>query len=267
MLFKLFKKMSGINSNTKSNTRNATTLSIQSNAYIDEDKITLILIEQKKDFSDKIKGIYDDLNTKIILDQLGAEQNDKSELLSYEHFQKIKYVGKNRLFIIIILLGFVIFTTHLISVYEINGIINTIEEELIASIISYVKMEKREEKDDFYQNFNTLNGRFPDYSVFFISSFFSQYLGECQGYTISTIVISIMNFLILFFGFKEYKFNIERNNYKNYSFNQFLYLYIIYLFLCILEGIIALLPLKIIKEGFIFYETYKQKLEEDNKKM
>ena len=76
-----------------------------------------------------------------------------------------------------------------------------------------------------------------------------------------------MNFLILFFGFKEYKFNIERNNYKNYSFNQFLYLYIIYLFLCILEGIIALLPLKIIKEGFIFYETYKQKLEEDNKKM
>ena len=172
MLFKLFKKMSGINSNTKSNTRNATTFSIQSNAYIDEDKITLILIEQKKDFSDKIKGIYDDLNTKIILDQLGAEQNDKSELLSYEHFQKIKYVGKNRLFIIIILLGFVIFTTHLISVYEINGIINTIEEELIASIISYVKMEKREEKDDFYQNFNTLNGRFPLILFFLYPHFF-----------------------------------------------------------------------------------------------
>ena len=240
-------------------------LNIHSDYYINEDSIPLILKEQKEDFSNKIKGIYDDLNTKIVLSQLASEQNDRNELLSNEHFQNIKYLGKNRLFIAIIFLGVLIFVTHLISIYDRNGIMITIEEELIASIHSYIKNENREEEDDFYQNFNKLNGRLPDYSVFFITSVFSEYLDESLGHTFLIIFILIINFIILFFGFKEYEFNIERKNYKNYSLNQFMHLYIIYLFLCIFEGFIALLPLKIIKEGFIFYENYKKKLEKKEK--
>ena len=137
------------------------------------------------------------------------------------------------MFILIILLGFIIFTTHLISIYEINCIITTIEEELLASINSYVRKEDRESIDDFYQNFNKINNRLPDYSVFFISTFLSEYLNECLGYVLLTIVILIFNFLALFFGFKNYEFNIERNNYKNYSLSQFMHLYILYLCLCI----------------------------------
>jgi len=225
--------------------------------YIDEDSIPLILTEQKKDLSDKIKGIYDDLQSKITIYHLGSEQNDKNELESYNQFQNKEYLEANKLLGLVIFFGVLIFATHLVSVYEINGIISAIEEELIATIKSYLKMEKREANDDFYQNFNKLNAKLPDYSVFFISSFLYQCLDESLGYALLTIFILILNFLILFFGFKDYEFNVERNNYKNYSFSQFIHLYIIYLFLCIFEGIIALLPLKIIKEGFIYYENYK----------
>ena len=152
-------------------------------------------------------------------------------------------------------LGVIIFTTLLVSVYEINGIISSIEKEKIASIKSYVKMEKREANDDFYQNFNKLNDKLP---FFLISLSLSQCFDEGLGYALLTIFILIFNILILFIGFKDYEFNVERNNYKNYSLSQFIHLYIIYLFLCIFEGIIALLPLKAIKEGFIFNENYKK---------
>ena len=64
-------------------------------------------------------------------------------------------------------LGVIIFTTLLVSVYEINGIISSIEKEKIASIKSYVKMEKREANDDFYQNFNKLNDKIPIILIFF----------------------------------------------------------------------------------------------------
>ena len=37
----------------------------------------------------KIKGIYDDLNTKIVLSQLASEQNDRNELLSNEPIDMI----------------------------------------------------------------------------------------------------------------------------------------------------------------------------------
>ena len=64
----------------------------------------------------------------------------------------------------------------LISIYEINSIINAIGEELMASSKSYLKQEEREITDDFYQNFNNINNKLPDYSVFFLSSFLSQYI-------------------------------------------------------------------------------------------
>ena len=46
---------------------------------------------------------------------------------------------------------------------------------------------------------------------------------------------------------------------------EFVYLYLIYLSLCITQGIIALLPLNFIKEGFIFYDK-KENLKNNNKR-
>ena len=86
-----------------------------------------------------------------------------------------------------IVLGIILFTFLLISIYIINGIIIDIEEELLSSAKSYIKGLKRDPNNDFYQNYNKLNNRLPDYSLFFISSFFSEYLNECLGYVPLTI--------------------------------------------------------------------------------
>ena len=221
-----------------------------------------LAIEQKNDLSEKIKEINENLNSKKDIEEFLDEGIQKYELTE-KQFNKAKQIGRTKLFVIIKIIGFLFFTTHLISIYIINGIINAIEEELIASAKSYLKKMDRDKTDDFYQNFNRLNNRFPDYSVFFISSVFSECLNECFGYIILSILILIIIFLSLFFGFKEYEFNLERNNYQNYTLNEFISLYFIYLFLCIFEGIIALIPLKIIKDGFIFYENYIQKNNEN----
>ena len=131
-----------------------------------------LAIEQKNDLSEKIKEINENLNSKKDIEEFLDEGIQKYELTE-KQFNKAKQIGRTKLFVIIKIIGFLFFTTHLISIYIINGIINAIEEELIASAKSYLKKMDRDKTDDFYQNFNRLNNRFPDYSVFFISSVFS----------------------------------------------------------------------------------------------
>ena len=220
-----------------------------------------LLIEQKIRLFKKLQSINRNLLQKKNIDEFLNEENEENELEN--EFKKPK--------ILINILGIILFTFHLISIYIINGIILTIEEELVASAKSYIKQIERGPKDDFYQNFNKINNRLPDYSVIFISSFLSECLNEFLGYVLLTIFVLVINFLVLFFGFNEYKFNIERNVYKNYNLNEFIYLYIIYLILCISQGTISLLPLKFVKEGFILYEKSKaniskNKRENDNNK-
>lgn len=67
----------------------------------------------------------------------------------------------------------------------------------------------------------------------------------------------------MFFGFRKFRFNIERNNYTNYQLIEFIYLYILYLCLCFCQGIVALLPLQIIKKGYIFYDKFNDRLKKE----
>ena len=210
-----------------------------------------LIEEQKESLSKKIESIYNNLQKKKNIDEFLKEANKENELS--------QIILKNPKFLMIVL-GIILFTFHLVSIYIINGIINAIEEELLSSAISYIKKIEREPNDDFYQNYNKLNCRLPDYSVFFISSFLSEYLNECLGYVPLILFAYFIIFLILFFGFKEFKFNIDRDFYKNYSLSEFLYLYFIYLILCIFQGFISLLPLKFIKDGFILYEKEKKNI-------
>ena len=225
-------------------------------AYREEQK--QLLIERKNDLLSKIKDIQDDLETKDLNEFLNQGSDEKE--LSESQIIKAKNLGNFKLFCTIKIFGILLFTTHLISIYEINEIINAIEEELMASSISFIRQRDREPTDDFYQNFNKINNIFPDYSLFFISSFLSESLNQIFGYIFLTIIILIINLCILFLGFKNYEFNINRNNYINYNLKQFIHLYIIYLILSICQGFIALIPLQIIKEGFIFYEKFKSKM-------
>jgi len=210
-----------------------------------------LIEEQKESLSKKIESIYNNLQKKKNIDEFLKESNKENELPQIE-LKTPKFL--------MIVLGIILFTFHLVSIYIINGIINAIEEELLSSAISYIKKIERKPNEDFYQNYNKLNCRLPDYSVFFISSFLSEYLNECLGYVPLLLFVNAIIFLILFFGFKEFNFNIERNFYKNYSLSEFLYLYFIYLILCIFQGFISLLPLKFIKDGFILYEKEEKNI-------
>ena len=153
-------------------------------------------------------------------------------------------------FYLLFAIGAILFIFHLISIYEINGIINAIEEEIISSAKSYLRKRDREPLDDFYQNFNKLNNKLPNYSVFFVSSFLSNFFNECFGYLSISIFITVINCSILYFGFNKFKFNLERNPYKNYNLNEFIYLFFIYFFLSLFQGITALFPL--IYKGCIY---------------
>ena len=227
-----------------------------------------LLTEQKSDFLKKINDIYNKVeNKEKNINQFLYEANEE-KYLGNQQYLKFQELGQFRLFLLVKVMSILFFSIHLIGVYVINGIISAIEEELIAASKSYIKKRAREPIDDFYQNFNKLNNRFPDYSMFYISSFLTDYLNGCFGYIILTIFWSIINFIVLFFGFRNYIFNIDRLNYKNYNLNEFIYLYIIYLLLCIKQGITALLPLQIIKKGFELYDKFniKRKNSERNKK-
>ena len=224
-----------------------------------------LIEEQKNNLTNKVKEIYEKLQTKDNLDEFLNE--DEEDQLTEEEFKKAKSKGKCKLFIIIKFLGALLFITHLISIYELNSIINAIEEELMASAKSYLIQEDRDSSDDFYQNYNKINNKLPDYSVFFLSSFISQYLIGLIGFYKVMIITSIINILTLYFGFSNFEFNLDRNKYENYSLSQFIYLYIIYLVLCFSQGIIALVPLDIIKEGFIYYDKFTEKLEGKKEKI
>ena len=172
----------------------------------------------------------------------------KEKEISDDQQKKANDFGKRKLYLLILFLSIALYTFHLVSIYEINGIIHSIQDELISSVKSFLTKKNRKSNDDFYQNFNKLNRIFPDYSIFYISSILSDSLSQCLGYAFLTIFSIFVNFLTLFFGFRNFKFNIDRNKYKNYDIDDFFYLYILYLILCIFQGFIALYPLNLIKK-------------------
>ena len=212
------------------------------------------LLEER---ANKLYDIIKNMNKNYIKEILRPKKENE---LSENQLKRANDLGKRKLFWIIIFLSIALFTFHLISIFVINGVIHSIQEELIASIRSYFTKKNRKSTDDFYQNFNKLKKMFPDYSLFYISSILSGYLSQCLGYILLTLFSLFINFFTLFFGFRKFKFNIERNKYKNYDLDEFIYLYILYLILCIFQGFIALYLLKIIQKGFEFYESFKEKI-------
>ena len=221
-----------------------------------------ILIETRDNLLKNIKDVYDNLEKSKNISKFLDKVNKNAEI-SDTQYKYAKKLGKAGRFILFKGLAILLFTSHLVSVYVIDGLINAIEEELIAAAKSYIQKKDRKSDDDFYQNFIKLNNKFPDYSIFYISSFLSDYLNSCLGYILLTIIILIINFVSLFFGFRKFLFNIERNNYTNYHLFEFIYLYVLYLCFCLCQGIIALLPLQIIKKGYIFYDIFSEKMESE----
>ena len=199
-----------------------------------------LLIEQKGNLYDRMEEIYYRLSKKNNIDEFLEEEEEEDE--EDENEQSKKKCDKLYLFLKIKVIGGALFIMHLFSIYQINSIIIAIGEELIATIKSYLKNIDREPTDDFYQNFNKLNNKLPDYSPFFITSALYEFLNGYINYVILTYITATINALILGFGFSKYEFNLDRKNYKNYTLNQFFYLFLIYLILCISQGVISLYP-------------------------
>ena len=221
------------------------------------------LIDRKEDLVSRMQNISENLSKKNNINEF-LKQANKDDEFSNEQFLKAEKMGKRGVFLSIKFLAVLFFSSHLISIFIINDIINAIEEEIIASAKSYLRQKDRDPNDDFYQNFKKLTYLMPNYSMFFISSFLADTLYETLGYINLSIIINIIVLLILIFVFREFEFNIDRIKYKNYNINEFIYLFIIYAILCLCQGLIALVPLKIIQKQFKFYDRFNEYLKRKN---
>ena len=223
------------------------------------------LIDRKEDLVSRMQNISENLSKKDNINEF-LKQANKDDEFSNEQFLNAEKMGKRGVFLSIKFLPVLFFSSHLIGIFIINDIINAIEEEIIASAKSYLRQKDRDPTDDFYQNFKKLTYLIPDYSMFFISSFLADTLCETFGFTNLLLIINIIVLLILIFVFREFEFNIDRINYKNYNINEFIYLFIIYAILCLCQGFIALTPLNIIQKKFKFYDKFTEYLKCKNNK-
>ena len=108
------------------------------------------LLEER---ANKLYDIIKNMNKNYIKEILRPKKENE---LSENQLKRANDLGKRRLFWIIIFLSIALFTFHLISIFVINGVIHSIQEELIASIRLYFTKKNRKSTDDFYQNFNKL---------------------------------------------------------------------------------------------------------------
>ena len=157
-------------------------------------KISIKDEESEQLLEERANKLYVTIKNMIKNDIKEIFKPKKENELSENQLKIANKFEKRKLFWKIIFLSIALFTFHLIIIFEINGIIHSIQEELIGSIKSYFTKKNKKSIVDFYQNFNKLNKMLPDYSIFYISSILSDYLNQCLGYILLTFFSLCFNF-------------------------------------------------------------------------
>jgi hypothetical protein len=138
------------------------------------------------------------------------------------------------------------------------GIMSSIEKEIKFAFKSYFgNKRKKEDENDFYNNYLKTNTQPPIYSLFFLSSLLSNILNNLIGFCFTTILMIFCYTLVIYFGLNGFDFHIDENLNENYSTREFLSLILIYIIISISVGLFALLPFEIIQMGFINYDKFK----------
>lgn len=227
------------------------------NTYGEESKYLLKI--KKDNLLEKLTNIKERLeNSDTINEFLIKQINECIE----EKEEPITIKNKCLIFFIIKIIGTLFVTLYLIGVFEIMIIMNAVFEEIVASIRLFFKNENDENRNIYYHNFINFAIKIPSFSPFYLSSLLSNIVINLFGFYLTTIFVIVVNILTIILGINNFEFAEESSikyNYK-YELKKFLRLVLIYLFFYISIGLVALVPLDIIQEGF---KKYDQKQSND----
>ena len=221
-----------------------------------------LLTEQRADLLKKLKKIHNQLEKSKDIDEFLVLQMIRSQRFSGKEIKNEYQKCKVKFLIKILGTAFVLF--HLTAVFELNGILNSIKAELLSSALSYLLKRNREKEDNYYSSYMKISNKIPSFSLFFLSSILSHCLENIFGFTILSIIVLIVNDLNIYLGLNNFDFlnfsniNNENTAETNYSLKKFFLLLVIFLVFYISLGIVALLPLEIVQNGFLVYEEYKE---------
>lgn len=218
--------------------------------YIESQK--LISEERKKQLTNRLATISADLNNADNLDKF-LDAKVKSDDFMPTNLVKIKspkwYVWFN-----IKILGGVFVTFYLIGILELIGIMNALKVEIKDSFI--FNMNQKNKTIDFYEIYIQNNQKIPDFSLFFITSIFSDIIINLIGYSFTSIIVLILNCLIIYFGLLNFHFFIGEELNQKYTFNQFIYLLVLFILYYLFLGLIVLIPHNMLKESFLAYDWH-----------
>ena len=128
----------------------------------------------------------------------------------------------------------------LIVLFQLIEYLTTLKEEIIYTIKKFINPNTKEIGDEFYSRLKFReNNIVPNFSLFFISSFFSELLLNYLIFPILTFFDFLFIGFILYFGLDTFDF-VEN---KDYSFKQFVQLILYFIGIDCLLGLIALLPI------------------------
>ena len=236
----------------------------QRDLYEDEQKDLIVL--RKKQFFKHLSLIAHSVNKKKDINEF--LENNKDYLKEY----LLSDINKNSrcyIFFIVKIIGLIFVCLNLVGLYQLIGVNEVIKNEVIFSIKRFISLTLNgthdfNSSDSFQeQNFSqlyeniTLN-QLPDFSLFFISSIFSNILLKSLGYTFMTIFILIVNSLIFNFGLNNFHFLNKIDLKSNYSLKEFLILVFYFIFFNMSLGLVALVPHKLFSEGYFFYDKWLQ---------
>jgi len=218
-------------------------------------KENLILLENKKDSL---------LNKLQLINERLTNSNNINEFLRKQQYEtmnerddSIKCENECLVMFLIKFIGTIFVTLYLIGVFEIIDIMSAIQEELIISIKMYFSNEKIEDRKDFYWNYINIATQIPSFSPFFLSSMLSDIIINIIGMYFTTLLVIVVNILTLFFGLNSFIFHKDEKLSENYTFKEFLILLVIYLGLYLSIGLVALVPIDIVQEGFKEFDRHK----------
>ena len=241
--------------------------------YEKENKDFIIL--RKKQFYAHLSRIAHSLNKKKDINEF---LENKKDYLQQYLLSDINKSSRCYTLFIVKIIGLIFVCLYLIGIFQMVSLTETIKEEVIFSIKRFINLTLNETDNDFNytdsfqaQNFSELYEAktlkdLPNFSLFFLSSLFSNFLLKSLGFPFMTIFILIINSLILNFGLNHFNFLNKEDLHSNYTMNEFLILTFYFLFFNLSLGLVALVPHKLFSDGYFFYEKWL-KLKKDSKKI
>ena len=236
-------------------------LKVELKTELYKDEKGQLLIERKNQLLKRLYTISHNLKSKKNIEEFLI---DKKDYISdtFQFGDSIKNYNKKVLFFLIKILGPLFLICFLVVLFQIMEYIVALKEEVFDAIKVYLKLNTKKVGDDFYSRIKFKeHNTVPSLSLFFISSFLSGLLLQYLNFFILTTFDFIFIGLILYF--EIHSFNFVKN--KEYSLKNIIKLILYLIGIDSLLGLIALLPMQLLMNGYFIYEKSIQVNQNSNR--